>query len=104
MGCGPHPIRVANRRQGRERRTYIEEIFGSHPVNKKDRGICKKETYLVPAFKDQEPFVAQQGKSNVNAFKHVDCSPGMHNLPVFVGRFVNIPISVVGASVNAAAG
>ena len=74
-------------RQRRERGTYIEESFGSHPVNTKDRGRYKKGTYVVPASKYQEHFVAQQGKStksNVNAFKHVDCSPGMHNLPVLL--------------------
>jgi hypothetical protein len=37
---------------------------------------------VVPASKYQEHSVAQQGKSNVDAFKDVDCSPGMHNLPV----------------------
>jgi hypothetical protein len=39
---------------------------------------------VVPASKDQEHSVAQQDKSNVDAFKHVDRSPGTHNLPVLL--------------------
>ena len=35
----------------------------SHPVNTKDRGRCKKGTYMDPArTRDQEGSVAQQGE------------------------------------------
>jgi hypothetical protein len=39
---------------------------------------------MVLASKDQEHSVAQQGKSNVDAFKHVNRSPGMYSLPVLL--------------------
>ncbi len=41
---------------------------------------------MVLASKDQDHSVAQQGKSNVDAFKLIDCqcSPGMYNLPVLL--------------------
>ena len=82
VGGNPHAIRVTNwRHRGDPGRTCIGENFESYPVNTTDRGRCKKETYVVPASKNQEHSAEQQGKSNVDAFKHVDCSR-MHTLSV----------------------
>lgn len=49
-----------------DRGSRIEGGFNldSHPVNTKDRGRCKKRTYMGPAWtRDQEGSVAQQGES-----------------------------------------
>jgi len=39
---------------------------------------------MVPASKDKMHSVAQQGKSNADAFIYIDCSPGIHNLSVLL--------------------